>query len=415
MGILFAIATTISTISAAPPTPRDLLERGIRQEVITADIDAAIISYKDALAHKDIGPHTKLEATLRLAECQEILGNHLSAWIGYDVVAGTSSALSSLPTDALISKVSLLVSIAEEETAYDATTIHYVGDLLIGLEGALVNSEKTRALAIIVKTAPAIELLLDQAETFPDHRLLEKMQTNLAAIAGQIDSGQMPAALSALKESPFHKPFVTREALSDEDEVFGYALGRLDKVAHALAQGQDIRAAEALRAVSTYLAPLIPWPKQDDVNGTRHTYCASIAKLLTNLESAIIKGHLAEARLILDNFASKQAESGGMVHWHLEGNLGIQAVNPDILPHFGAAILHLESMLSAIEINASDRVKRHLKNAIMVAQKLNHLQANTSDESNTAEFLDTLQAMAALVDEEDYDEVRALLGTEATP
>ena len=73
MGILFAIATTISTIPAAPLTPRELLERGIRQEVITADIDAAIISYKDALAHKDIGPHTKLEATLRLAGRQHAL------------------------------------------------------------------------------------------------------------------------------------------------------------------------------------------------------------------------------------------------------------------------------------------------------------------------------------------------------
>ena len=67
MGFLLVIATTISTASAAPPTARELLERGIRQEVITADIDDAVISYRDALAHKDIGPRTKLEATFRLS------------------------------------------------------------------------------------------------------------------------------------------------------------------------------------------------------------------------------------------------------------------------------------------------------------------------------------------------------------
>ena len=288
MAFLIAMVTTISTISAVPPTPRELLERGIRQEVITADIDAAVLCYKDALAHKDIGPRTELEATFRLAECQEMLGNHLSAWMGYEVASSTSSTLSSLPTEALISKVSLLISIAEEQTDYDGTSIHYLGDLLIGLEGALLNTEKSRARAIIAKTASPMATLLDQAETFPDHRLLKRMQTSLATISNQIDSDQLSAALSTLKASFYHRAFVTREALSDEDEVFGHALERLDKVARALAQGQDILAAQELRSVSDYLAPLIPWPKHDDEDGTRHQYCATITQLLTNLESTIV-------------------------------------------------------------------------------------------------------------------------------
>jgi len=412
MGFFFAMLTTISTTSAAPSTPRELLERGIRQEVIAADITAAANSYKEALAHKDIGPRTKLEATFRLAECQELLGNYLSAWIGYEEVASSSSALSPLPAEALLSEVGLLISIAENETAYDPTSIHYLGDLIIGVEGALVHAEKSRALAIIAKAATPITTLLNQAEDFPDHRLLESMQADMASIAAQVSDDQIAAALSTLRASPYHKPFVTREALSDEDEVFGYAIERLDQVARALAQGQDIRAAEELRSVSTYLAPLIPWPKEDDVNGTRHQYCATLAKLLTELESAIVKDQLSEARQLLDTFASDQAKSGGMVHWHLEGTLGIDIVNPEILPNYAAATLHLEAMLSAIDNNAPDEAKRHLTSAISVAEKLHTMQTNTSDEYGTKDFLESLQAVATLADAGDYAEVRSLLETE---
>ena len=403
MAILTVFSACVSVGSAAPPSARELLERGIRQETILADIDAAIRSYQDALGHEKLGPLTKLEATFRLAECQETLGNSLVAWVGYHEASTFTGLTNALPEEALAAKVSLEIDLAEDNEDYDSTNIHHLGDLFLGLEGALTHSESSRALDLIESFQSPLSLLLEEAETFPDHRLLTQIQTDLTSIGDFIDSNNPTSGLTLLKESPYHQAFVSREALSAEDEVFGYALERLDNVVRALNEGSVIRAETQLQSVKAYLAPLSPWPRPADLHGTRHGYFRKLEALLAKLESAIVKDQLAEARQSIDDFTSEQAKDGGMVHWHLEDALVLDFANPDVLPYFAAANLHVEAVADSLSKDAPAEAKAHLTSAIQVTQQLLTNQTNTSDESGAARFLEILKEMAEMLDSSRID------------
>ena len=381
-----------------PMSPALLLEQGHFEMSILGDVDRAVATYARVHEHPESGQRTKAEAALGLAECHHLLGNELTAWFYYQELTGEEMPFPFLFETAIAGKLSLLIDLTENEGAFPAEALHYLGDVLIGIDGALRNEESKRADALIKEALTLTASLRELADAFPEENALRRMSRDLQQVRKDIGEGRFEEPHALLNERPFYRAFLQREALADTDEVFGYALEKLDRVALALNDENPIKAMEELRKVEAYLEPLWPWPKAVQLRGERFAYAGKLRSHLESLDRAIAKGALNDARKMMDAFCKEQFEDGGMVHWHL-ASLDEDLANPDVLPHYAAAFLCLEGVASQVELK--EEGAELMNEAIARAQRLVEEQKHTSEEYGAETFLEMLRDVQGLVERGD--------------
>ncbi len=395
---LLSLLPVLPVARADTPSPALLLERGIFQETALADFEQAIRTYESARRHPQEAPRTAIEATFRLAECHDTLENPLTAWVYYDQVTQAEHAPPALLGLAQEAQMHLVIEIAENNTFYSAELIHYLGDLILGIDGALRQSEADRAQRLLTKTESPLSKLREEArrKSKADRELIGRIQEDTSRLQQWVAQGALDTASAHFVAQPHFAAFVNRQALSSEDEVFGYALEHLDEVIRALNEGKSVVAHQELDALKLYLQPLDPWPADFLQDPDISRYVSQLIKLTEALEKPILRNVLGTARLMVDDFTKIHAKMP-MPHWHIDRKTLVAFINPDVLPHYAMATVLLDKMVAALKADDTETAQERLEEAIRRIDDLRKLKAGTSDEPAAQDYHDELSEVSQLL------------------
>lgn len=409
--MLAALSGTLRPSSAEEPlSPALLLERGIYEETAELEFPKALRTFEAARSHPEAGPRTKVEATLRMAECHDVLEHPLAAWVHFDEVMRSNLAPAEFAVLAMEQKVLLLVEIAESGTPYSRERIHHAGDLILALDGALSNHESHRAERLLPPLASALEALRLEAEVRPDRKILNQMLADVALITSWLQNGHIEKAQEQFAARSYRSAFVHREALSGEDEVFGYAMEYLDEVIRSINANNAVQAHQNLETFESYLRPLNPWPVERSREPEYHAYLSKLIELARDLEPSILRNELREARLKLDEFLSFQAQTP-MPHWHLDPKTLKAFINPEVLPHYAAMSVLVDAAAEAIKTDEIEKAKDRIRDALRRIDVLKQSKAGTSDEGEARQFHRHLQDLRQLLNEGQGDEALSAIET----
>ncbi len=394
-----------SAVCGEDRSPAVLLEQAIFQETVLADLEQAIETYHEVRAHPDAGLLTQLESTYRSAECHDLLGNTFAAWFAFEEVERAEANVPDLATLALEQQVILQMSLAENETDYDAIQAHYLGDLLLLLDGALRHRDE-RATSLVPLIDETVTALRDQAASTADEEALIRIRNVSVRLLGMIRRGEWEQAQVQLSGEAFFQAIAAREALSDEDEIFGYALEMLDEVVRSLNRGEKPKAEERLKVLQRYLEPLRPWPLEaadDEVV----TYSERLGKLVDQLETHLTSQDADnEIWDALESFFGEQAASGGMAHFHVDESILEEFYTSTVLPHVGGIMLLLEQFAERIDAEELVPAVDSLEQAVQRGEALAQITEGTSDQLPVERLVESLKAMQSLARQEDWKAVR---------
>lgn len=392
----------------ASPLPAVTLERALYLETMEGDSETASQLYVSVFSDKRTGARTRAESALMAAECFDTLDELLLAKFYYEFLIHDEKRFSYLSTRADDGLYELTDYLMEDSGNIAAKDFQWIGDLLIGLEGALKREKTSLASGLIEELVSALQGLRDAHAELQDQRFIDAMSALAADLSRAMDTDSPTAAMKRLLSDPHVRVFRQRTHFAESDEVFSPALVNFDKIAEALIQQHVERTISRCDNLLSYLEPL-----KDLSDASReerelaHRFIDAVSLIRDSIRrddwDAAWRAWLAFRR---------DCSSSDPLHFHLGDFIGQQLADFSFYPQFAVVVDRFLFAEDAAKAGNSDAVKQALKHNHGLLKAMHSKAQGTFDEDLIHVYLEIVEAMMAAFESEGVAAVLPLLEAE---
>ena len=369
-----------------------MLEEGIYRQSTLGDFEWALESFQSILRHPKVGKRTQGQALIQMAQCYDGLGEALTAMLRYREVGESHPELKD---SALEREAEILARLLEDEEFLDSLDVRHLGNLLIGLRGAIAHRERPRGDALIKSAIEVLASMQSTVEQGPDTQVIQDQLLALNKLKAD-------PSKNLLQAFPLLEPLTDRPTEDDSAFVFAFALTDIDAVASALI-AEDMETAEAkLTALEHFLKPITRLPERMDAR----LYGQLLLDGLANVKQSLKKADFPAARVAVDQLWQRQYEGGGMhpfdcesIEWNNSASVSYIAVIEHLVWRIGNSLW-------------SDRLpmaKALLSDAMTVAVEFSSIAAGTFDEGLALVELASLRDMQKALNSGNVESVKFML------
>lgn len=388
--LIFCLCLVTSV--GAQNDPRLMLEEGIYRQSTLGDYERALESYQRILRHPKVGKRTQGQALVQMAQCYDGLGEALTAMQRYRAVAKSHPRLKD---SALERESEVLVSLLEDEEFLDAVDVRHLGNLLIGLQGAIAHQERARGEALMGNATEVLASMQSTLEDGPDTAVIQDQLLAMKKL-------QSDPTMTALQAFPLVEALTKRPKQDDSASVFAFALVDFDSVARALNADDSQTAETELTSLERYLKPITRLPERMDAR----VYGQLLLDGIAAIRQQLAQSDFSAARAAMDQLWQRQYDEGGMhpfdcesMEWNNQDSVSYLAVMEYLLWRVGQTLRN-DRLLKA---------KALLSDALTVAVEFSSVAAGTFDEDLALLELAALRDMQKALNSGNVESVKFML------
>lgn len=412
-----AIAAGIFSIEAVQPqqpqqpqqaSPVVTLERALFLETIKGDPEAASRLYVSVFSDERTGARTRAESALLAAECFDLLDELLLAKFHYEFLVHDDKRFDHLSTRADAGLFALTTYLMEDSGTVAAKDFQWIGDLFIGLEGALKLGNQPAASSLMEELATALRKLQDDHEGAQDQGFIDNTLALVADLKRAIDKGATADALNTLGLDRNIRVFRQRMHFAESDEVFSQGLVSFDKIAEAMHQQHAERTIFRCDNLLSYLEPL---RELTESSRRERELAQRFIDAVALIRESARNGSWDEAWRAWLGFR-RDCSDNEPVHFHLGEFLGKQLADFSFYPQFALVADRFLFAENAAKSGNSDAVKEALEHNHGLLERMQSRADRTSDEAAITVYQDIVAAMTAAHEEGGLEAVLPLLEEE---